>query len=635
MKIESVRIRNFRAIKDATVSFSNYTCLLGANGAGKSTILHALNIFFRESTNVVTNTTRLEREDFHQTLVDEPIEITITFGDLSPAAQQDLSHYFRNGKLIVTAVARFDAATDGAEVLQYGERLVLEQFKEFFVQKKAGAPVAEQRAIYRRLQQAVPELPDETISARMEEALRTYEEAHPSDCTSERSSEQFFGFTKGANKLKPHVEWVYVPAVKDASTEQSEGRNSALGLILQRTVRNRMNFDDDVAKIRDAALEQYGKLLQDQQTHLEDLSTRLTTRLEAWARPGVKVAVRWHQDSDKSVQIAPPQARLDGGDEGFLGSISRLGHGLQRSFLIALLQELAESDDSRRPTLILGIEEPELYQHPPQARHLSEVLQRLSDANTQVLVTTHSPLFVPADALECVRLVRKVANEDRAEIVSCSYANLTSEVQQAEQGIRESTVLLQIRRVLSPGVSEMFFAPRLVLVESDEDVGYIATYLQLSGRWSEYRQRGVHILPVGRKSDLLRPLAIANQLRIPTFIVFDGDSNQKKPEHLKTQEVENGRLLTLLGRSDETPIPSSNVWGDRFVMWKTVIGDAVAEDFKEGDWDAAGQKAQALLNNPADPAKNPMFIAARLRALFEGDHKSATLERLCTEILKL
>lgn len=635
MKIESVRIRNFRAIKDQTITFSNYTCLLGANGAGKSTVLHALNIFFRESANVVNNTTRLEREDFHQSNVDEPIEITVTFFELSPTAQQDLSHYFRNGKLIVTAIARFDAAVNGAEVVQYGERLVMESFKEFFSRKKAGALIAEQRTIYRKLQQAISGLPDESISAKMEEALRSHEEAHPAECTPERSSELFYGFTKGTNKLKPFVEWVYVPAVKDASTEQSEGRNSALGLILQRTVRNRMNFDEEVAKIRDAALEQYGRLLQDQQTHLEDLSTRLTTRLEEWARPGARVAVRWHQDSDKSVQIAPPQARLDGGDEGFLGSISRLGHGLQRSYLMALLQELAESDDSRRPTLILGIEEPELYQHPPQARHLSEVLQRLSDANTQVLITTHSPFFVPADALESVRLVRKVATVDRTEVISCSYSDLTTEVQQAEKEIRGATLLLQMRRVLSPGISEMFFAPRLVMVESEEDVGYIATYMRLFGRWSEFRQRGIHFLPCGRKSDLLRPMAIAKHLRIPTFLVFDGDSGTSNPIHLKTHEIENGRLLALIGRPDEAPLPSTNVWGDRFVMWKTEIGDAIESDFAKPDWEAAGQQARTLLNDPVSANKNPMFVAARMRALFDGGHRSPTLDRLCSEILRL
>ena len=49
MKIESVRIENFRGFKDETIEFDNYSCLVGPNGAGKSTILAAMNVFFRQS----------------------------------------------------------------------------------------------------------------------------------------------------------------------------------------------------------------------------------------------------------------------------------------------------------------------------------------------------------------------------------------------------------------------------------------------------------------------------------------------------------------------------------------------------------------------------------------------------------
>ncbi len=55
MKIKSVRIQNLRSIKDQTIGLSDYTCLVGANGAGKSTILCALNIFFRETENSATS----------------------------------------------------------------------------------------------------------------------------------------------------------------------------------------------------------------------------------------------------------------------------------------------------------------------------------------------------------------------------------------------------------------------------------------------------------------------------------------------------------------------------------------------------------------------------------------------------
>ena len=123
MKITSVSIRNFRSFKDETIPFNDYTCLVGPNGSGKSTILCALNVFFRETENTATDLSQLDHEDFHQKNVTEPIEITVTFEDLSPAAQQDFADYYRQGKLIVSAVATFDDTTGKAEVKQYGQRL--------------------------------------------------------------------------------------------------------------------------------------------------------------------------------------------------------------------------------------------------------------------------------------------------------------------------------------------------------------------------------------------------------------------------------------------------------------------------------------------------------------------------------
>ena len=45
MRIDSVRMENFRSFEDATVPFNNYACLVGPNGVGKSTVLTALNVF--------------------------------------------------------------------------------------------------------------------------------------------------------------------------------------------------------------------------------------------------------------------------------------------------------------------------------------------------------------------------------------------------------------------------------------------------------------------------------------------------------------------------------------------------------------------------------------------------------------
>ena len=55
MKIEQVEIWNLRAFEHAEIKIDDYTCFVGANGAGKSTVLTALNIFFRQSEHTGTN----------------------------------------------------------------------------------------------------------------------------------------------------------------------------------------------------------------------------------------------------------------------------------------------------------------------------------------------------------------------------------------------------------------------------------------------------------------------------------------------------------------------------------------------------------------------------------------------------
>lgn len=56
----------------------------------------------------------------------------------------------------------------------------------------------------------------------------------------------------------------------------------------------------------------------------------------------------------------------------------------------------------------MAIEEPELYQHPPQARYLAELLYDLSQGGAQVIVCSHSPLFIPGDDVESVKSSKRV-----------------------------------------------------------------------------------------------------------------------------------------------------------------------------------------------------------------------------------
>jgi hypothetical protein len=48
----------------------------------------------------------------------------------------------------------------------------------------------------------------------------------------------------------------------------------------------------------------------------------------------------------------------------------------------------------------------------------------------------------------------------------------------------------------------------VVLVEGIEDVAYISTHLNLTGRWNEFRRHGYHFVIASGKQNLSRSLAI-------------------------------------------------------------------------------------------------------------------------------
>lgn len=636
MRLERISIKNFRSFTLTDLNLSPYTSLVGPNGGGKSTILCALNIFFREIENATTNLCDLDAEDFHDRNTDEPIEITITFTDLNAEAQKDFAGYYRQGALVITAKATFNKDSGLATVRQFGQRSGMDAFKNFFRLFNDGEKAAALKAEYARIRSKTPDLPEPGSRDAMRDALRQHEEAHPDHCVLIPSPDLFYGFSKGENRLSKYVQWVYVPAVKDATKENIEAKNTALGKILARTVRAKVKFDEDIKKLKEETLAQYRKILDAQEGALSDISKALTERLIQWAHPDVTARLTWAEDP-KKVQVEEPVARLLAGEGSFEGELARFGHGLQRSYLLALLQELASSDDANAPRLILGCEEPELYQHPPQARHLSHVLQQLSEANSQIIVSTHSPYFVSGRGFESVRMVRRDPAAKNSNISQVSFETITKRLAEVtgETPNPIPAERARLQQALQPNLNEMFFTPKLILVEGIEDMAYITSWMHISGRWKDFRRHGCHIVPTNGKNHLIEPIIIAQALAIPVFSLFDADGNKEKPDERKRHEQENRALLRLLGGNDAEPFPKATVWEKAFVQWPANLGDALKAEVDAADWDKAfGQATKSLGSPEGSYIKNPMHIADHVELLQKAGHVPPSLDRLCAEIIK-
>lgn len=595
----------------------------------------ALNIFFR-NTDAPTDVLALSQEDFHNKDTSRPIEITATFHDLGLEAETDLKAYVRQKELVVTSRAAWDPASASAEVRQFGSRLVIKDFARYFEADDAGAKAPELKEIFKDIRDEYPEVESATAKDAMYSALRAFEELHSELCEAVESADQFYGWSRGVSLLSKHIQWVYLPAVKDPAGEQDEQRNSALGKLLQRSVRSTVDFSNSVIELRRDANQKYQEMLHKEHTVLSELSAKIQESLRIWAHPGARVELNWHYDERKSVTVAEPFARAAVGEGEFLGEIVRAGHGVQRSFLVALLQVLAESGDGTSPTLILGFEEPELYQHPPQAKHLASVLEELSRQRAQVVLTTHSPYFVASNGYESIRLFRIPTGAVASKLSVVDYATLANRLAVALgcTPVGRSALIAAVEQIMQPSQNEMFFCRLPIFVEGPEDVALISTWIKQSGHWPEFRRLGCHFVVCEGKTNMSRPLAIAVLLELPAYVVFDGDCDKAEDTAGDQHVRDNDCILSLAGES-AAPFASDCFFGKRVVMWRTRILDVIREELGDGVWDGAEEHARARYGlQQGVRRKNPILLTATLERLLEQGIAVPRLDKLGTGLLE-
>lgn len=663
MKLSKIRIQNFRSIHDETINFDDYTCLVGPNSSGKSVILTALNVFFQNNDSTATDVSNLSIEDFHYKRIDDPIIITLTFIELpdindsnvSDKIKDMLTLYSRHGELVICAKAEWNEVSQSAPVKQYGSRLVMEEFSPYFQAEKEGTKVADLKPIYLDIQKKYPELPKVSTGKDMKAALRSYEENHPKLCVYKDEDAQFYGFTSGQYLLNELIQWVYIPAVKDASSEQEESSKTALGQLLQRTIRKKIDFKKYLGEIEQEAINEYEKMLKAEEQALLDLQSGIERQLCRWTNPNARLSLQWNRDPSKSIQIAGPKAKALMGDGAFIGEIARLGHGMQRGFLVAILSELARGEGGAGPKLLLGFEEPELYQHPPQAQHMASVLEELTGekGDTQVIVTTHSPYFVTSKGFECVRLFQKTNTSNPLTKISfTNYQKVNKRIADAlgKETKSPNNLMATISQIMQTSQKELFFASKIILVEGPEDIGFISTYLHLTGKWEDFRRHGCHFIVAGGKRNIDRFLAIAQELEIPTFLIFDSDNlslkqklaraeqgdDKEKVKSLGAGIVENNEinncLLKMCGFKGK--LNGGVVLGGNLAVWPSDLYGTVVNDFGQENWSKAKNTIAEKYNYHGVSKKNGLVISGVIHELVENRKmKSEILDALCTNII--
>lgn len=553
MRIKSIRVENFRSVRSQTLACDGLTALVGANGAGKSTFLRALMVF--------QGAQKVDAEDFYDRGTDEEIEIAVTFTDLSGTASTKFAKYIQGGDLEVVRVCRHDNGTVMSSLHGISPR------NPDFDGVRAAPRAPDMISKYDELRKGsdYADLPKCTTKKAVLEALDKHEGANPDSCERSTDDGSFFGFEDGAKgSLGQFVKILYIPAVREAIGDGTEGgKGSVLRDLLDLTVKSALASSPRYRELQEATNAVYKEAsdvggLPEAKRLRDDINYTL-----GMLAKGAEVDFKWDL---KPLPVGLPTATIRLAEDGYLTTIDRTGHGLQRAFIVAMLSRLhsaqagasaAASDDGNGdsdggPSIVLAIEEPELYQHPTRARHLARLLSSISregfagvSASVQVIYATHSPYFVGADRIEQVRLFRKVDGGKGGPGTTRVWSTDMDSIQKrlADAGAAKHADLAKLEhdfdRILTPLMSEGFFAGKVVLVEGDTDRIAVMRAAEMLG--TPLDERGVTVIPCGSKGGLHGPLAMFKELGVRTYVVWDGDNNAGK------EKERNARLLSLLG----------------------------------------------------------------------------------------
>ena len=583
MRIKKLHIKNYRSILDQTFKFDPLTVFLGPNGAGKSTVLQALSEFYRTSGSV-------PEDDYYNRDTDLEIEISVTFSGLAESEKELFSPYIDDNNLTITKVINPSGET------YHGTRYQNPDFAR--IRKISGR--RDLITAYRELktQEQYKELPNASSADNAEVAMEQWEKEHQEQNQMMRDSGKFFGFRQvGQGRLGKFTKFVLIPAVHDATSEATDQRGSAIHELMELVVRGELSKNTSFVNFRTNINQEYKELVDPEKLpQLSNLAGRLTSNLQSYV-PSASVLLNWQDPDEIAVPMPKADVRLD--EDGFIAPVHRVGHGLQRAFIISLLQMLIgiQSEQSSEneieeadaiPDLILGIEEPELYQHPNRQRYLKDILHRLSKGTipgvakrTQVLYATHSPLFVEIKNFDQIRRIHKIKNPDdeKSPLVSVvksgtmqEVANTLQRAQDNSNGTPFTADGLQSRlvAVMTPIINEGFFGDVVALVEGEDDRAAILGCAQ--SMEIELEAQGVSVIPCNGKTNLDKPFLIFSRLDIPTYVIFDSDSD-KKPDGQPHANRSLQRLLKVNSPKDYPPTQVS----DNYATFETNLDKYLQE----------------------------------------------------------
>jgi putative ATP-dependent endonuclease of OLD family len=562
MRINSIRIHNYKSIRDLEIKCQNIMFLIGPNNHGKSNILSSLEYFFNPGVKVTDSEVfAFCGED------DKTVWVEIEFKDLSDQEKTTFSKYLQHDQSI--CVRKTTTCDPGKFTVQY-QGWISEAAEDWLKESNSGSLASREAVDQTALKQYVPET-GRITKAIIEEAQKQYISDNSDNLNFSRTLEigNFLGQKNIGGGVLPDI--YVVPAVRDLSEETKIKNTTLLGRLINKAIEVATVSDERFISIQEDLKRQIEILNEkDDQgkptlEQFKALKAGIESELESW---DVKV--------DIEINSLPIEKIIELGtrlyvDDGVRTLAEQKGNGLQRALIFALLKTWAKllrkdinEDMSETRSRISSdsvyfvIEEPELYLHPQSQREFSSALTELAASiNCQVFLSTHSSHFVDMNYYKSICLVSK-PDPSTGTIVKQPSSDLFVSADHVDVKNR-----FNMSYWINPDRSELFFGRKVIFVEGATEktiIPFLANKLNIF----DYQ---VSIIDCGSKHNLMLYIQIAQCFNLEYLVVHDEDPlvdpipedwpDEKIKSKKDTFEL-NGTILSAVGDSDKIVVLRPN-----------------------------------------------------------------------------
>ena len=564
MKLKLLHIKNYRSCKDVSINIDSMRALVGANNAGKSSIIRALDLLFNPST------TKVDKETFWNGDSELTIWIEAIFDELSDAEKEDekLIPFLRPDDtfhIARSAIWKIEESEEEGTPAGDGKPVISQHFckpmpKYGWLQEGQinGNNIKEWLKDKENLKVGNVDFLEFVGTAKpavgvWKTKAKEFIEAHLTDEDLEDAwndnPQGYAGVLKGT---LPN--FVFVPAVRDITDEAKVTKTNPFGKLLYAIL-------ESVTAQQKAELE----------TTLEGLQKRLNRiggadRLESIIETEKKLndVLKEYMACDLEIEFQSPSVETLlttpqlFADDGFRNMVTNKGHGLQRAIIFSILRCYSElvtgAGEQKKKPMIFAVEEPELYMHPQAQRNIRMVFRGIADKDDQVLFSTHSSLLLDVAYFDEVIRVESVQEEvEGTNTVKSKVWQLPMQAMiedlKARRGIdaTDDSMRELYSHAYHPNRSEGFFAKSIILVEGPTEQYALPIYADTAGHSLD--SLNISVVDSGGKGSMDRLYRIFNELGIPCFMLFDYDKDNGD-KNIVDKSVE---LLGLLGEPTTPP----------------------------------------------------------------------------------